>query len=315
MEYNGLTPDVYISPSGDDSTGDGSVGSPYATTTKAIAETSAGDVIGFIDGTYPFVYGDFDMNDNRTFVGQSFGGVVIDCGAVSSLSAQYFLRFGVNDTRVDVINIWIKDMQVIVSGGRSALNIENNGTSEAVVFTKCIISNCMYPTGVSRYGLFSSHITNTNIRMEMHGCLMWNIAGDKSTAYSQVFRTQGFGDYFKLINNTFVFNDVGWGGFLPQHMFYLPDNEEIYLRNNIWANYGTGQIGFIWSEGASGSMDADFELFYGENSAWNDLPSTGTPLTSDPKLIDPEFSTLTDPSQALALQTNSPCLGTGTGAI
>ena len=37
--------DWYVSTSGNDSTGDGSIGSPYATVSKAITSASAGDTI------------------------------------------------------------------------------------------------------------------------------------------------------------------------------------------------------------------------------------------------------------------------------
>ena len=51
--YNaGTDGDLFVSPSGDDSTGDGSIGSPYLTIGKAITEATSGDVVRVRTGTY-----------------------------------------------------------------------------------------------------------------------------------------------------------------------------------------------------------------------------------------------------------------------
>ena len=72
--------DWYIATTGDDATGDGSIGNPYATLLTAYTAASAGDIIHVAAGTYTIA----PMTGNVNYIGVSKSMTILGDGAGST---------------------------------------------------------------------------------------------------------------------------------------------------------------------------------------------------------------------------------------
>ena len=74
---------ICVSPSGDDSSGDGSSARPYASLGRALLDAREGDTISMSAGSYTMAYGLY-VPANVSIVGAGKKATVIDCSAVAS---------------------------------------------------------------------------------------------------------------------------------------------------------------------------------------------------------------------------------------
>ncbi len=73
----------YIAPTGNDTTGNGTVGTPWLTTSKANTSSTTGDTIYLLAGTYTFTAANYPMIGNRTYIGADPNTTILDGGGAT----------------------------------------------------------------------------------------------------------------------------------------------------------------------------------------------------------------------------------------
>ncbi len=115
---------IFVSTTGDDTTGDGSSSAPYATLAKAITEASAGAVINVADGTYALAA---DLAVSKSLTIRSLTGdyrtsaVNLEespVGAARSIS--------LTNSNTSLVGLNLRNVRVAISGGLSDISIVNN---------------------------------------------------------------------------------------------------------------------------------------------------------------------------------------------
>jgi predicted outer membrane repeat protein len=119
--------DVYVSPSGSDTNGDGTQANPYQTIGKGLSEVNAGGTVHLADGTYnqPNDRG-LIVNKDVTIVGQSQVGTIIDAG---SLNRIFTINPGVT---VTLQNLTLENGNAATGG---AINNQGDLTVNDCTFT------------------------------------------------------------------------------------------------------------------------------------------------------------------------------------
>ena len=288
---------VYISPTGNDDTGDGTQVNPYLTLSKANTESDVGDTILIMNGTYTVTSNNYNMTFNRQYVGESIGGAIFDGGGGVPTTAM-----GSESFEVVVRNITIQNF-IKEDGVREVIRVNSNTEG---VYLKCynlIVRDCsLYSSSganVNRGSLFGASNTTTPIYMQLIGCLFYNI--DKSVGSS---RAALFSIYE---GSSCIFNECTFS-FLETEKQNINEvlqlNETARIVNCIFSNEAETEIGLT-------ELGIDLEEGSGYNCFYN-MSNTGTAntgdITDDPKFIDA-------PNGNFRLQTISPCLGTGNPAV
>lgn len=262
----------YISPSGSDTTGNGSSGNPWLTLAKAYASSTTSDTIICKDGTYTFATA--TMSD-RTIQAENSGLAIFDGASATALWTL---------SGISVTGIVFK---------RFAYNFGYSGLfsySASVSFSNCTFHSLTVGT-VYRAALFytltaSSALTLTN-------CLIYNITS-----------SGGGGGLFDVFNSPSgvsvtltgcaIYLGVT-GAARVAVIFILSGSPTVTVKNSIFHNASGGVC--TWG----GGNTATYSCCYALTS-----PPTGTGvITSDPKLIDPT-------NVDFHLAHDSPALGMGT---
>ena len=128
--FDGLAQNVYISPSGNDISGDGTPGNPYQTITKGIAVASAGNTIILGNGVYDELV---IINKSLTIDGQSASQATVTyTGTISNYTTTTPSLFKVTAQHVTIQNInFIVNQNIVhsaihTSGNASFLQIYDN---------------------------------------------------------------------------------------------------------------------------------------------------------------------------------------------
>lgn len=177
----------YISPTGNDTTGNGSSATPWLTLNKFLTVYLSGDILIVKNGTYDLSSGQFlsssptfSTGKNVTVSGESTGGVIIDGTGVTyfmstndaahsvtfediefqnfdysgtSATSLFISRTTFNVTRCKFKDITIKDVNFgggLVSNG----NWNLSATGGTQTYTSCVFSNIISPAGIN--GVFHS---------------------------------------------------------------------------------------------------------------------------------------------------------------
>lgn len=164
---------VYVSPGGNDTSGDGTFGAPYRTIPKGIAEASAGDSVMALPGTYT---GSIVMQDQIAIVGSGFETTIIDGnGATAIITAATALVQGFT----------IRD-------GETAILYDGNSS---VIVKSNYITDCYY--GIDGYIPFEEGPITPEIRDNIFETILWGINLDE-----QAFANGGVNGTIE--NNTFI---------------------------------------------------------------------------------------------------------------
>ncbi|MBK7091203.1 MAG: hypothetical protein IPH59_05710 [bacterium] len=164
---------VYVSPGGNDTSGNGTIASPYRTIPKGIAEASTGDTVFALPGTYT---GSIVMEDQIAIVGSGFETTVIDGnGATAIVTAATALIEGFT----------IRDGETaILYDGNSSVSVKSN-----------YITECYY--GIDGYIPFEEGPITPDIRNNIFETILWGINLDE-----QAFANGGVNGTIE--NNTFI---------------------------------------------------------------------------------------------------------------
>jgi hypothetical protein len=342
-----LAATVYVDYStGNDTTGDGSSGTPYKTFHKGYAEATTGDTLD-LTGTFTWTNADetgdssttgYTIAKNLTIEGQGAGVTIIQAHGSDNSADRRVLTISAGVTAT-INDLTIRYGKCTSSGG----GVSNNGT---LIINRCQINNNRAPSQSGGGVENRNHLTindstiHHNVAYYKGGGVENSYYGNGSSnvinitnstvAYNEqtgsIAYTEGAGVYYRLgggtlTNNTIVYNE----GDSTCGLGMDDSSSTLYLKNNIIAgNTGYSDFGFR-SSGQGNVVDGGGNIigktqnytFTGANN-WLDqdkngvyeLTSVGTtgPLSLGSVLGD--NSTL-NKTQTLDLSSGSVAINTG----
>jgi len=284
----------YIDPSGNNSTGDGTIGSPWYDLFYAIDNSSSTDTIIVNEGTYLATIGAvFTSISDRTIISENDKA---------------------SETIIDFINVNFDRVGSSVNGNISGItfkSIRPSASNKAsfdkfigTIIRKCIFDDCASGSAVrGRGGLFSE--CNT----KLSNCLFKNCFNEFGTE-SGIITSSGDADFNTDIENCTVFFDgslVTTGFFMPSAFIYYGDGGDDVVRTANVKNTivsiinSSANFNFSITTGTNSSSTVEYSCLHNTDYDGSD---TGV-ITLDPKFIDPA-------NGFFELKPSSPCIGTGT---
>lgn len=163
----------YVSPSGNDNTGNGSIGAPYRTIQKGITIANAGDSVMVQPGTYN---GSIVMEDGVAIIGSGYGTTIIDGNGTTAI---------VTAATALIQGFTIRDGETaILYDGNSSVAVHSN-----------FITECYY--GIDGYVPFEEGPITPDIRNNIFETMLLGVNLDE-----QAFANGGVNA--TIVNNTFV---------------------------------------------------------------------------------------------------------------
>ena len=277
---------------GNDSTGDGSSGSPWETFSKAIAQANvSGDGIVLQDSTAHYLFDDRTFNTSITVTGESVGGAILDGGGANNLG------WSGADSNVVVVSLLDFTNMNYTQAQKGVYVHKDNAT---VTF-----NNCRY-YGITitqnQGGIFTNDFRSEPGTVTCNNCLFYDNLGD-SSVNSQIFALHrgGNGHTVNANNCSFLFNG-GATTEVTRVFSNVSDNIFFNLKNCIFQNEQAGDVSM--SVGEEVTLTMNHSCTYGGNGAFTYIPSGTGNITTDPLFVDVT-------SNDLRLGGASPCIGTG----
>jgi len=271
----------YIATTGNDTTGNGSEATPWATFAKFLSSSASGDTCIVAAGTYTFA--------TATIISRTVIGPSADNPAIFNATAA--VVWAVVDTTVQ------------------NLKFTNTGTTmftcKGAIFEKCQFIDLIYVNSTIGYALFSHVTVAANVNTTLIGCLVDNPTRDASSSFFHAlfgFRNPT-SSTITLTNSIISVETMAatfglLGGSNAAITITVNDTNNIFLnssgQNWNFTNFATSSV---TTNGTSIS-----NCRRNINTGWP--VGTGN-ITSDPLFVDAA-------SGNFALRPTSPCLGTGT---
>ena len=291
----------YVSTTGSDSTGDGTLGNPWLTVTHANSNSINGDTIYLLAGTYSAIHLPYSTSiDGKILTSASYQSCIIDYISTPFGSSTIY---GIILGNGNIKNLTIKNV-IPVDTGIKLLLPKTPGTIG-------IIENCRFDNiyGSGEYcpsllcGTYNDRLGGTQI---FRSNIFTNLKQSETYAYG-VFYVGGDNDHTELYNNLIYLEDVG--SFLTPNLISYGspwnsyNNSSIIGRNNIFINNTGSTINYA-TQGGISAVGVTIDM---QNNCFQNI--TGSPvingnINSDPLLIDPDNGNF-------GLRPNSPCIGTG----
>ena len=270
----------YIDPAGNDTTGDGSSGSPWATVSKANTETTTGDTVILKDGTYTI--STINLSNSVTWQAENNNLAILD-GA----GAEVRIKF-VADTEMIGINF-----TNIVNSTLAVF--ERQSTGITVTFTNCKIYDIVISPDRGD-ALFTFTVAN----LTFTSCLIYNISTTTYTSTCSMFYMSNGSNH--TFNNCVIHQNNSGNANIYSFFEALVSTVYVNMKNTIILNDGDTMTLFKGYAGGDFTKDLTYSDFYG--TGLSAQAGTGN-ITSDPLFVDP-------PNSDFRLRQSSPCLDTGT---
>lgn len=265
----------YISPSGNDTTGDGSSGNPWQTLAKAYTASASGDTIVCKDGTYTFASA--TMAD-RTIQAENDGLAIFDGGGAN-------VNWNLSGT------IAIAGLRCQDALHSSILNcIFQFGTGAVGSFSNCTFGRDLYcqADGALSVGGMIGSVFATPTSLAISGCVFDDIRQTGSNSSAIVMAKCDC----TITNNIFSFRTA----VTPAKYAFVQKSGTFSVKNCILKNDSGATVNL--SSGTVGITYTDMYNMTGTTAG------TGN-ITSDPLFIDAAGGDF-------HLAQTSPCRGTGT---
>jgi len=290
-----IAPTTHPTTPGNDTTGNGSEATPWATISKAHTSAASGDTIICKDGTYTF--GSQTFNKSLTIRAQNSGLAIFD-GAAGNVSwtigavtlSVYGLIFQ-NITRAGA------DNYIFTSGASVAIVLFEN-----CQFKTLLIEGAMFASG----GIFGIGVNTGGSSAWTFVSCLFNDPHQSNTSNQQIFSSvDPLADdivSLTLINCVLYLSTTGGPAMSYIIMTQYPGRVVLTLKNNIIYNgTGTGKPVTATTNSGSFTITANNNTFY--NTVGN--PSGTGNITDDPLFYDAAAGNF-------ELRQDSPCLNTGT---
>jgi len=292
----------YISPTGNDSTGDGTSGNPRATITGAVADSNEGDTIICMDGTYTHADNfrvdvgarNVKAENNELAIFDNENVLIFQNGV-----SDHIWKFGDGSTIIGIkfYRIPIKKY----SYGGSAI-VAPNANNVTLNVTNCIFEECG-AGGISNVaGGVISTIGKQGCTLNIDSNLfLWiNSASDANFVFNNI--SGGVLNTANFTNNTFYFKakPAEYGDFSIMAGDDRATHAEFTWTNNIFHNETTS---IAWYYSAFSAYHTyNYNCAYGNFT--NLVAGTGN-ITSDPLFVD-------SANDNFNLRPSSPCFDTAT---
>jgi hypothetical protein len=279
--------DYYISNSGNDVTGDGSSGNPWATISKFDTASASGDTCYIVTSASTYLLPQL-TTISKSYTIRSVSGTPTDVllDGAASTTARWSNSAGITTIFQDVT---IKNLsQINVSAFEAGAN------SWLLTFTNCIIRDTVWDPGNSRGGLTSAFVS-TGCVFTFTNCVFYNNSLTDQGNKAQLLGTHQVSVTYVITNCTFYLVATGTNQFL----FLLDTNAGTLTttwKNNIIYNGGGNMTGI---DGGTAT--------YSNNCAYGtiaSIPAGANNITSDPLFADA-------PNANFNLRPTSPCIDTG----
>jgi len=286
---------------GNDTTGDGSSGSPYLTISKAHTVASSGDTVVCQDSTAHYTFINQHFTKNLTIQGQQTdgSGAIFDGGGNEYYWATVRGGYVYNPTvELNISNLTFYDIQTPGAGKYYNAVSTLIGTINNCVFHELYNNDATGSVsggivGANLYGGLEDH------DLTIKNCLFYGFTG--TPALMGGHHTSGHNDTgtVRFINNT-VYSDGTYTSSSPTLIGIYQVGAVTYtFKNNIF--YSTTTIDFVRSLGVTW-FTFNYNDTYGLNAS---RTPTGTGnITVDPLFVDVATDNFN-------LKTTSPCTNTG----
>lgn len=284
----------YISPTGDDTTGDGSEGSPWFNLPYAINNSGSTDTIIVKEGSYTQTLGLFNVYlGSRTIKSENLNPVATE------------LDFdGLTIERIT------SDIEASIEGIKF-IRMKSTNPSQSIFspfngqyIRNCIFEDCRGNNNVrGRGGIFQGG----NTRIE--GCKFINCWSNTSGVDTGgIFSSKGINGYVTTVKNCLIYFDgtaIPVGEFIPT-VITLGDGSnprEIIFDNSIVTVKG-GTTTFSYIRFGNGTVTVSNSDIHNANYGSSNFTTSTNVITDDPKLVDPD-------NGFYGLSVDSPAIGLG----
>lgn len=285
----------YISTTGDDTTGDGSQGNPWATLSKFLSSSSGGDTCMVEDGTYNFTTNTVIINRTITAVNNtkaifrgpgtstSLGFEFREDNEINGIVFENFYKFGI--------------FHFQITPGLSSFNY-------------CIFRNNIIPPGPGGHnsGMFKTDLSSSdNTRVVMLGCLLYgnyaiSASGDSCAVWSGVASN----DYVDLTMNNCVIANTVQGTTTLRSFAYSQSGGSMKLTCNNTIFYNASGEVFKMQTGSTNTI-VNESINYCDlyQITLNSVTIGDGIITSNPLFVD-------ESNGNFQLSPSSPCIDAGT---
>ncbi len=259
-------PAWYVSPTGNNSTGDGSQSGPFSTIQFAIDKASINDTIKLKPGTYTG-YGNYDINPQKDLVIMGMGGadsVTIDVNA--SINNRHY---GFNISSFTYSTLKIKGLTIV-----NAMSNDGNGGAIRIDYAGDVeIEDCVIGPGNRAISGAGVHISQTNVTIS--GTV---IKGNVANMTSGIFSSNVYGVGLHITNNNTNTvtvknsvirgnagiasgnqNDMYGGGFYASGQSSTVNFINTIIFNNELTRDGANGW---WSRGGGGAIDGGAQVYF-----------------------------------------------------
>jgi hypothetical protein len=277
----------YISPTGNDITGDGTYANPWATVSRAYAGSNSGDTILCMNGTFPWVS---TTVSNRIIQAINPGQVTFD-GA--GADGRWQLA-STNSGLLTLQDIIVQNIVITVSATPPWALFIPQIAGQSLAFTNCIFK-LMTLCATSANGFI------TGISTTFSQCLFDDIKSSNNAPGWNGLFSPAANSTLAFLGCTFDMRETSDALYLPV-LFFIGDNTStIRMRNTIIRGNGVKTLKWFEQYGGSSPINdvanCDFMNVTGSPSG------TGV-ITSDPLFVDAANGNFN-------LRPTSPCLDTG----
>ncbi len=278
---------VYISPTGNDTTGNGTSGNPWATISKAVSSSSAGDTIlcDVANGNFTFVSQVFTTA--RTI--GTFGGTsnaVFDAAAAAGVSWTVNVSLTVSGLTFQNENESVLAADVLFKA---------QGAGVIVNFTNCIFTNIIW-NGGQDYHIFATDNGGTSTAtFNLTSCLIYNCTG--AAANGALFGSPGAISLAVVLLNCTIYTNA------------IAGNTLCIVDANAATTTMSVTNCIVWNAGGAVNWtNRGSPTITGTNNdilGWTSPPALTNQIASDALFVDSANGNFN-------LRPTSPCIGAGT---
>ena len=282
----------YISPSGSDSTGNGSSGNPWLTLAQANSQASSGDTVMCAAGTYS-LSAQISITKSLNIIGSGTTGTA---GAI--------FDWGGN-TRATCISVSTGTLAFSNMRFRNAAGVTGGfsigGAGAAMTFSNCKFDAFVLSAGDVGNALFKSRSAGGTLSLT--ACEIYGIT--RSSAADASFCDQYSAGSSMTFLNCVIYSSAALGSQVPYLISYNGNGtgSTFTVKNSIFVATSGTNVTFRYNT-SLGTWTATACCFYGFQS----YSGTGV-ITSDPLFVDAanaNFNLRNSPGVAV-----SPCIGAG----
>lgn len=271
----------YISPAGNDTTGNGSSATPWATISKAHTSAASGDTIICKTGTIAWADQTFTKSltiqgeARPVYSGSAWTGATLDAGAGARL---WIISASVTVTISDLIfrNATCVNNQTPL--------FRNSGAAAALSFTRCIFTSLTLLSTSAQGGIYKSAANNNTYTFNT--CVFYGNTYPADGIFNN-FSTTGIVAYF--------YNTIVYGANQIFGNLNLAPDHTITAKNCIFQ--ALSSTSFVVNA-------STWTFIYNTTYNYTSVPSGSNNLTSDPLFVAPA-------SGDFRLRPGSPCVNNG----